>query len=491
MEKKIAVQKLVSIIHHLHNKTIDFNEAKKQAYDIFKSIEDISSENMFNLIFTILTEYFFDPAKKARIILQNNEISKDDLVFAHQFIQKSHLLKMLFLSNYYPRSLLVKSAINLLDFMQKNPQYLSKILRGEIVGPMMLEIHPTNATCIYRCKMCIWCGGENKIDPISHFYKTEKLLTVNKWFKILEEAKNLGTKQVVFSGGGETLLSQTMIKSVLDKANSIGLETMIYTNGRTLYNVNQTLLNSILNSTWLRISLHSATPEIYSKIINRPLKANDLEFVLNGIHKIVSLNKQTKGKLKIGIGIVLQELNYTEITNITKLCSNLKIDFLDIRVDCIGVTKKLSKYQYEQMLESLRELRTNVEAGQLEFKISFADDLLIAMDQWTQIELTRPKRCLIPLIRPAIDPFGIVGSCDSIGEPYTRSKSPIEYTLGQINDGCSFVDIMRNTAGTELGIKCKFCMPGQISLNALLEKLLDDFRIGIKPYNQPFCFNIS
>ena len=468
MKEISAVQRLVGIIHRLHDGIINLNEAKMQAYEAFRDIETFLDEGMFNLAFPVLVEYFFDPAKKARAILQGKEISRDDLLAGHRYMRESKLTKMMFLSSQYPRSLLVKSATNLFGFMQQNPQYLPKILRGEMVGPMMLEIHPTNAMCIYRCQMCIWCGGLKQINSIADFYGAERLLTLDKLCGILEK-----------------------IKQFLDKANSIGFETMIYTNGRTLYDSDPTLLDSILSSTWLRVSLHAATPEIYSRLTNRPLGANDLESVLDGICKIVNLNKQRGGKLKVGIGVVLQELNYAEMTKIAKLCSDLEIDFLDIRVDCIGVTKKLSEYQYKQMLENLRELRTSIEAGQSRFSASFADDLLIAMDQWKMMELTQPKRCLIPVVRPAIDPFGIVGACDSIGEPYTRSKSPREYVLGKISDGCNFSDIMRSAAGKELGIHCKFCMPGQISLNALLEKLVDDYRIGIEPIDQPFCFGIS
>jgi len=491
MSESNVATKLVDIMHRLHDCLINLSEAERQAHELFMGVEAISDNKSFSMIFPVLVEYFFDPVRKAKSILHHREISREELLAAHRFIRESRLAKMVFLSNQYPRSLLIKSATNLLNFMQQNPQYLPKILRGEMVGPMMLEIHPTDAICIYRCQMCIWCGGQKQRNPIADFYGAERLLTSDQWCKILEEVKGLGTRQVIFSGGGETLLSQAKIKPVLDKANSIGLETMIYTNGRTLYDLNQELLDSILSSTWLRISMHAATPEIYSRLINRPLGANDLEAVLSGIRKIIALKKQQGERLKVGIGIVLQELNYAEIDGMAKLCCDLEIDFLDVRVDCIGVTKELSSYQYDEMLGSLRELRSRIENGQLDFNVSFADDLLIAMDKWGEIELTQPKRCLIPVVRPAIDPFGIVGACDSIGEPYTRSKSPREYVLGQISDGCNFSDIMRSVAGKELGIHCKFCMPGQISLNALLEKLVDDFRIGIKPADQPFCFEVG
>jgi len=489
MKEIIAVQALVSLIHRLHDGFTNFDETKRQAREVFRGVETTLDEGVFDLAFPVLVEYFLDPAKKARAVLQGKEITRDNLLASHRFISGSKLAKIMFFSSQYPRSLLVKSAANLLSFMRQNPQYLPKILRGEMVGPMMLEIHPTNAMCVYRCQMCIWCGGQKQNAPIADFYGAERLLTVNQWCGILEEARGLGTRQIILSGGGETLLAQDKIKPVIDRANSLGLETMIYTNGRTLGDANPALLDSILNSTWLRISLHAATPEIYSRLINRPLGANDLESVIDGIRKIVSLKKQRGGKLKVGIGIVLQELNYAEMAKVSNLCSDLGVDFLDVRVDCIGVTRKLSEYQYGHMLSSLKELRASVESGQSKFKVSFADDLLIAMDQWQDMKLTQPKRCLIPAVRPAIDPFGIVGSCDSIGEPYTRSKSPREYVLGQISNGCSFADIMRSSAGKKLGIRCQFCMPGQISLNALLEKLVDDFEIGIEPADQPFCFS--
>lgn len=491
MSESSVITKLVDIMHRLHNCLINLNEAERQVHELFMSVEAISDNKSFSMIFPVLVEYFFDPVRKAKSILHHRKISREELLAAHRFIRESRLAKMVFLSNQYPRSLLIMSATNLLNFMQQNPQYLPRILRRERVGPMMLEIHPTDAICTYRCQMCIWCGGQKQKNPIADFYGAERLLTSDQWSKTLEEVRDLGTRQIIFSGGGETLLSQAKIKPVLDKANSVGLETMIYTNGRTLCDLNQELLDSILSSTWLRISMHAVTPEIYSRLINRPLGANDLEAVLNGIRKIIALKKQRGGRLKVGIGIVLQELNYAEVADMAKLCSDLKIDFLDVRVDCIGITRELSNYQYDYMLESLRELRSRINNDQLGFSASFADDLLIAMDKWGEMELTQPKRCLIPVVRPAIDPFGIVGACDSIGEPYTRSKSPREYVLGQISDDCSFSDVMRTAAGKDLGIHCKFCMPGQISLNALLEKLVDDYRIGIKPIDQPFCFGIS
>lgn len=489
MQKYKDVYELVGLLHKFHDGIVNLEKTRIKVYGVFQKYEERGlDEKEFFQIFPIFLDYFFDPAKKCQTILQKDKVSREVLLKSHSFIRQSKLAKTMFLSNHYPRSLLVKSAVNLLGFMNKNQTYLSRILTKEMVGPMMLEIHPTNAMCIYKCQMCIWCGGLKQAQSIADYYGSDHLLETGQWREILEEAKGLGTGQIIFSGGGETLLAQAKVKEVLDKANSLDLETMIYTNGRMLNEIGQDLLDSILNSSWLRISLHAATPEIYSRLVNRPLGANDLEHVIMGVRKIMELKSKARAKLKVGFGVVLQEANFGEMRKIVSLCSDLEIDFLDIRVDCIGATEALTAYQLEQMHGDLRDLRSDIEKGAIKFSVTFADDLLIAMDQWKNLELTKPKRCLIPTVRPAIDPFGVVGACDSIGEPYTRSKSPREYVLGRISSDCSFSDIMRTASSRQLGVKCNYCMPGQISLNALLEKLVDDLKHGIKPDEQPFCF---
>jgi hypothetical protein len=166
MEQIKAIQGLVDIMRNLKDGLVNFSEAKRLAYGVFQNIEIVLDENKFNFGFPVLAKYFFDPAKKVKTIIQEKEISMANLLIGHKFIRESKLAKMMFLSNRYPRSLLARSAMNLLWFMKHNSQYLPKIMRGEMVSPMMLEIHPTNAMCIYRCKMCIWCGGEKQKNPI-------------------------------------------------------------------------------------------------------------------------------------------------------------------------------------------------------------------------------------------------------------------------------------------------------------------------------------
>ncbi len=36
------------------------------------------------------------------------------------------------------------------------------------------------------------------------------------------------------------------------------------------------------------------------------------------------------------------------------------------------------------------------------------------------------------------------------------------------------------------GDKCKICMPGQISINAIYQKIIEDVKCGIMPKNQYF-----
>src|SRR3990167_878039 len=123
MKKIIAARRLVDIIHRLHDGLISLDETKRRAYETFQSVEAVLNETAFDLDFSVLIEYFFNPTKKARAILQRKKISKDELLTGHRFIRESELVKMMFLSNYFPRSLLIRSAANLLSFMQQSPHY--------------------------------------------------------------------------------------------------------------------------------------------------------------------------------------------------------------------------------------------------------------------------------------------------------------------------------------------------------------------------------
>src|SRR3989338_8778488 len=102
MKEISVVQRLVDIIHRLHDGTINFNEAKAQDFEVFQDIETVLDKGMFNLAFPVLIEYFFNPAKKARAILQGKEISRDDLLAGYRFMRESKLIKMMFLSSQYP-----------------------------------------------------------------------------------------------------------------------------------------------------------------------------------------------------------------------------------------------------------------------------------------------------------------------------------------------------------------------------------------------------
>lgn len=480
------VRSLVEVMHRLHRQEISLHEAQTQALTLFQRENESIDQGLMDLVFPVFARYFFDPACKAQSILADMQMSLSELLVAHRFIRESTLARSVFLSNQYPRSLLMRAATRLLGFMRVDPDYLPRILDGKLVGPSMIEIHPTNATCTYRCRMCIWCGGEKQNESIAAMYGDKPLLTADEWCELLVDAKGMGTKQIIFSGGGETLHSPRKIKPVLDQANALGLETVIYTNGRLLRDLDSALIDSILESDWLRISVHAATPKVYAHLVNRSTEREDLAIVSEGIKRVVTLRNQRGSVLKIGIGIVLQEANYDQVAGMAALCTDLGVDFLDIRVDCIGVTSTLSPANYEEMLESLRVLRASANAGQLSFSVSFADDLVIAMDGWGAFPLTSPSRCLISLIRPAIDPYGVVGACDSIGEPYTRSLSPVEYVLGQVGASRGLTEIMRDAAGQHLGVRCGFCMPGQISLNALMGKIIADYTDGIEPNDQPF-----
>jgi molybdenum cofactor biosynthesis enzyme MoaA len=405
-------------------------------------------------------------------------LALEEIESAHRLIRDSKFMASLLDNDRYPFSMLFRYARDFVSYIKKT-DLLAKIQNKEIIAPRILEIHPTNGHCIYKCKMCIWCGGKNF--SVQDFYGNIPLLKTKQWFDLLEEAKSLGVEQLIFSGGGEPLHDRKKFEAVLRKANDLGFRTMIYTNGRLLFDLPYSAMETILRSSWLRISVHSTDPDAYAKVTGRPRKANDLAMVLNGIKRLNEAKKKNGSNLKLGIGTVLQEANYSEVTAIHRLAMDLEVDFLDLRFDCIGAKNNLNKNQKQQMFVDIQKIR-DMTSGP---RISIADDLTREMDGWKETKIDKPCTCRIPYVRPAIDPYGIVGACDSIGEPYTRSRSPQEYVLGSLQTE-SFAEILRRSQEKTLPLTCKFCMPGQISINAFLDKILDDSKY-IKLESQYFA----
>jgi MoaA/NifB/PqqE/SkfB family radical SAM enzyme len=382
--------------------------------------------------------------------------------------------------------MMMRYAKELTSDLVKDPQYFNKLFNNNPLSPKRLEVHITFANCNYKCKMCLWRVGKNIPKYTSQEIK-KGILSINKWNKTLKEAKKLGTEIVIFSGGGEPLLREEIYKSI-KFAREYGLKTFIYTNGSQLLNLSNKkspLYDEILNSDWIRISMHAATNKTYDRLIQLPINQPNLQTVTSGIKRLLQ-DRSTRNKpLRIGIGFVIQKINYREVESFVKLAYSLGVDFVNIRMDCVDITKKLNEKEHKILINQLKRVRLKYLNGYYKkMFIDFADVLIAPMNDWGYNFTPAPTpNCRVHQYRASINPFGRVAVCDLMAEPY-YSKS--NFTLGFINKK-TYKQIIKDSVNLSfLGNKCSVCMPGQISINAIYRKILEDAKKEIMPQDQYF-----
>jgi len=417
---------------------------------------------------------------------ESTGMNTSNMLHICKWVQSSNTIKKVFLSHYYPAYIYLQYAQTLFKDIDEKNNCLKKLLNHIPFAPKRLEMHPTNGTCNYMCAMCLWhVSGKAKYNPD----KSTKLLSVNEWKETLSYAKKLGTQVIIFSGGGEPLLRNDL-HELISYCDELGLYTMIYTNGSCLYNMDEKsdLFKSILNSDWLRVSMHATSEDIYSKLVGIFPDKQPFKKVIDGVNKLLDERNKYGSKLKIGIGFVIQKDNFNQIVDMAKLCKELKVDFLNYRVDCIDITNKLTSEENKKMYDQLRDIRQGFDNGDYKgINIDFADSLISGMNSWSMSpKIDLAKFCLVHLYRSSIDPFGRVAVCDITAEPFFNNDKLL---LGYIDEKNNYEQVLKNSTHLKFDSKlCSKCMPGQQAINALWHKIIIDNQDGYQINTQPLFF---
>ena len=122
---------------------------------------------------------------------------------------------------------------------------------GETRGPYTMELYPT-MTCNIDCVFC---------DTTYRKGKQTGELTADQYWKLLDEARDLGVKRVFILGGGEPLVRKDVTPELMRRIKAYGLEGHIATNG-TLFD--EALIDQVIESGWdeLHFSLDAPDPAV-------------------------------------------------------------------------------------------------------------------------------------------------------------------------------------------------------------------------------------
>jgi MoaA/NifB/PqqE/SkfB family radical SAM enzyme len=424
--------------------------------------------------------YLANPSITAVDFAAEAGLTLDEVRQLYQNMQTDENVKNITNSLYYPRRMMVKFAKDTVCDWSSDPEYANKFLSGQTVSARNLEVHATRGTCNYGCNMCLWSDRKRFVYEDGGVDES-KLMNVSDWERLFKDAQSIGTRRIIFSGGGEPLLNDDLSR-LISTAHTIGLKTHLYTNGFMLGGINERQWESILGMEQIRFSIHSSTNAVYDQIVSMPEQANALTVVRSNIKELLARRDNQNSPVKIGIGIVVQNLNYYQIESMAELACDLGVDFINFRQDKVAITDSLNEQEKNDMIKLLTSVRSRSIDGDFgAMQVDMSDDMTAMVNGFEQVG-QRVGSCYAKFFRPAVSPFGWFAPCDLRAESrFTDSR----YLLGNVKEQ-SLSEIVVGSENSDVFANCAQCMPSGETINMVVDKLVKDYETGIHYTEQPF-----
>jgi radical SAM protein with 4Fe4S-binding SPASM domain len=334
------------------------------------------------------------------------------------------------------------------DFSKKilyHPEKISSYKEGKRPFPVTIEIDLTNR-CNHRCSFCFYAehiGVEaDKPSLDTTLIKTR-----------LKEAKELGTKAVSFTGGGEPTIHKDYV-NIVEYAHEIGLDVGTITNGSTITSRNVDTL--IKNLQWIRFSVAGGDSESYKKVQG----VDQFDLIMRNIELISKRKADLNSNLNIGIRVLATSENIHTLENFAERIKDLNIDYYQIAPDQFSDDKGLfwNSNQSQQVFKNIKNI---LESNGIK--------LLTTMYMATQENLDYPQTCYAHFFKIAILAEGDVSFCQN-------ARGEEKYVIGNIKDQ-NLMEIWEDTKTKEIekwvrpnncGLFCK-----HMAINNTMEDLMN------------------
>lgn len=226
---------------------------------------------------------------------------------------------------------------------------IQKLLKGERCQPSYIRIKPTNK-CNHNCSYCHYRNAYLDLDE----YNPGDEIPRDKMMEIVSDMKEMGTKAVTFSGGGEPLL-YPYIEETMQAVIDAGIDLSIITNGSLLSGKRAELL---AEAKWVRISLESVRDEDYCRI--RGIKRGAFDNLCKNIEEFAKIKKDN---CELGINMVVSKENYKDVYEMSALMKRLGANHVKYSPVCSNDTKGYHKdfmqYVTDELARATKELEGN------------------------------------------------------------------------------------------------------------------------------------
>lgn len=226
---------------------------------------------------------------------------------------------------------MINNILNKISFKENKRRYLN--LKGIATrhyaykGPDVIQVDLTDS-CNSHCLLC-WIHS-----PAIRKDKDNTELDCSALKNFINDIANSGTKEIIFSGGGEPFL-HSHIWEILEFTQRSGLNFRINTNF-TLLNIEDiNRLLSFANLASLVVSIWTGDADLYSKLHNR-----DIDLFNKVKDNLKFLNVSKPSALHVRLFAIVNNMNYSGLRTLIDFASETRCNAVEFGVPDVipGVT---------------------------------------------------------------------------------------------------------------------------------------------------------
>ncbi len=193
---------------------------------------------------------------------------------------------------------------------------------------------------------CITCSRQSLSRT-----RINKDLSFSEFKKLIDENPNL--KVVKLQGLGEPFLNKD-IKQMAEYAKHKGISVTTITNGSIVPEADMLQFFDEIT-----VSFDAANKETFESI----RRGSNFDKIIENIKELVKLKEERKLKLKISMNVVVSHLNYTQMEDIVKLASSLKLDSIGfVEVENWYIPSQKEFTASHEFVMKARQIHEKVEA---------------------------------------------------------------------------------------------------------------------------------
>jgi radical SAM protein with 4Fe4S-binding SPASM domain len=171
------------------------------------------------------------------------------------------------------------------------PEKLESFRQGTVTAPIYVRVKPTNR-CNHDCFFCVYKASFSGMHELAPDRETDYKgavaeLTTDKLLEILDDFHVMGVKAVTYSGGGEPLMHNSIVK-VMERTLELGIDLSIITNGQLLMGERA---EALARAKWVRVSVDYQNAEQMAKHRNVPPRM--FEALLTNLSNFARLKSPT------------------------------------------------------------------------------------------------------------------------------------------------------------------------------------------------------